>query len=149
MARTTKAKRTKGANGAGDSVVVNFDLNDPSERRALEAARLLASKHGRRKQAILALLEAIYARYEITGELMTPAQIAAALSGQVAAPQRPPIGFTPAIGRQIAAPPAPQFSTSQAAELPHIEIETTGQSPMINWHEKMHNAASSWGFFDQ
>ena len=42
-------------------------MSDPAERKALEAARLLAAKHGRRKQAIIALLEAVYTCYEQTG----------------------------------------------------------------------------------
>lgn len=148
MARATKAKRTKGVNGAGETVVVNFDMADPSERRALEAARLLASKHGRRKAAILALLEAIYTRYEATGELMTPTQIAAALNGQAATVARPQIGFTTAKGQPISTPPAPHFSTSEIAERVKVEV-IEEQTPAINWHEKMHNAASGWGFFDQ
>ena len=147
MARTTKTKRAKGANGVGDSVVVNFDMSDPSERRALEAARLLAAKHGRRKQAILALLEAIYARYETTGELMTPAQIAAALSGQMTPAQRPPLGFVAAKGQPITAPPTPAFSTSEAGEPPRVTLDT-GSAPATDWHQKFANAADAWGFFD-
>ena len=148
MARAIKAKRTKGVNGAGETVVVNFDMADPSERRALEAARLLASKHGRRKAAILALLEAIYSRYEATGELMTPTQIAAALNGQSVPVARPQIGFTIAKGQPVSAPPAAQFSTSHIAEIGQIEV-LEEQAPTINWHEKMNSAAQAWGFFDQ
>ena len=76
-------KKTKGRNGVGDSVTVFFDESDPAERRALEAARLLAAKHGRRKSAIVALLEAVYAQYERTGELMTSAEISGALMGEI------------------------------------------------------------------
>lgn len=148
MPRTAKAKRIKSANGVGDVVVVNFDIADPTERRALEAARLLAAKHGRRKQAILAMLEAIYNRYEATGELMTPTQIAAALNGQPTAVTRPQIGFTVAKGQPISTAPASNFSTSQVAE--RVKVEVIEEKPdAINWHEKMHNAASGWGFFDQ
>lgn len=148
MPRTAKAKRIKSANGVGDVVVVNFDVSDPNERRALEAARLLASKHGRRKAAILALLEAVLDRYEATGQVMTPTQIAAALSGQGQPVQRPQIGFTVAKGQPISTAPASNFSTSQVAE--RVKVEVIEEKPdAINWHEKMHNAASGWGFFDQ
>jgi hypothetical protein len=78
-----RRKQEKGRNGV--SVTVFFDQSDPAERKALEAARLLAAKHGRRKQAIIALLEAVYTCYEQTGELMSASAISAALIGQGAA----------------------------------------------------------------
>ena len=93
MATKTKKGRSKGPNGAGDQVVVNFDLTDPQERRALEAARLLAAKHGRRKQAIVAFLSAVYAYYEQTGELLSTQDIAGALMGQGTS-ARQLVGFT-------------------------------------------------------
>jgi hypothetical protein len=87
MAR--KQKAGKGRNGEGESVTVYFDKNDPQERRAMEMAKLLASKHGRRKRAIVALLDAMYGYYQETGELMTSTAIQAAISpgnvGQFAA----------------------------------------------------------------
>ena len=82
MAQPARAKTSKGINGTGDSVTVYFDPSDPAERKALEAARLLASKHGRRKQAIVALLEAVYNVYEASGELLSATEISAALLGQ-------------------------------------------------------------------
>jgi hypothetical protein len=89
MARSTKAKAQKGRNGVGDSLTVYFDCSDPAERKALEAARLLATKHGRRKQAIIALLEAVYNCYEQTGELMSASEISTALHGKnVPVPQQ-------------------------------------------------------------
>src|SRR5512134_515085 len=66
---------TKRRNGVGESLTVYFDQNDPQERRALEMAKLLASKHGRRKQAIVALLDAMYSRYQETGELLSATAI--------------------------------------------------------------------------
>src|SRR3954462_14279439 len=93
MARSTKAKAQKGRNGVGDSLTVYFDRSNPAERKALEAARLLAIKHGRRKQAIIALLEAVYTHYEATGELMSASVISSALMGQGAALGRDPVGF--------------------------------------------------------
>ena len=85
----TKAARKarKGSNGTGESLTVLFDQSDPAERRALEAARLLAAKHGRRKSAIIALLEAVYAHYEATGELLSASEISGALIGAAAAGQ--------------------------------------------------------------
>lgn len=52
-----------------------FDVSDPAERKGLEAAKLLAAKQGRRKQAAIALLEAIYNRYETSGELFSVNEI--------------------------------------------------------------------------
>jgi hypothetical protein len=66
---------TKRRNGVGESLTVYFDQNDPQERRALEMAKLLASKHGRRKQAIVALLDAMYTHYQETGELLSTTAI--------------------------------------------------------------------------
>lgn len=99
MARQTRAKSSKGRNGTGDSVTLYFDRSDPAERRALEAAQLLAAKHGRRKQAIVALLEAVYSHYEQTGELMSASAITSALMGQGGIPERLPVGFTPPAAR--------------------------------------------------
>lgn len=101
MASKTGKRATKGRNGTGDSVTLYFDRSDPAERRALEAARLLAAKHGRRKQAIVALLEAVYSHYEATGELMSASAITSALmvgQGGVV-PERAALGFTSAVAR--------------------------------------------------
>ena len=76
-----------------------FDRSDPAERKALEAARLLAAKHGRRKQAIIALLEAVYNHYEATGELLSSAEISGLLMGQGSTPARAQVGFTQAIAQ--------------------------------------------------
>jgi hypothetical protein len=92
MAKT----RRKGSNGTGDSVTVYFDCSDPAERKALEAARLLAAKHGRRKQAIIALLEAVYNHYQASGELISASEISAAL--MLGAPVQP--GAAPPPRRQ-------------------------------------------------
>ena len=94
MARSRLQSKRKAKNGAGDSVTVYFDQSDPAERRALEASRLLAAKHGRRKQVIVTLLEAIYLHYEQTGELMSSAQLATRVSG-FQAETRPERNLTP------------------------------------------------------
>jgi len=111
MANRAKAKQRKGANGTGASLTVYFDISDPAERKALEAARLLAAKHGRRKQAIIALLEAVYNQYEATGDLLSSAEITAALIGSTA-PGRPAMGFTSVVatghGLQLSTEGIPQ-----------------------------------------
>ena len=105
MALSAKSKARKGVNGTGDSVTVFFDASDPAERRALEAARLLAAKHGRRKQAIIALLEAVYAYYEANGELLSSAEITAALMGKAPVQMRPAVEFpSVAVPRAHSAP---------------------------------------------
>jgi len=147
MARPMKKKPSKGVNGVGVLVVVNFDENDPAERRALQAAQLLASKHGRRKQAILALFEAVFARYEATGEVMTPLQIAVALSTIQPAAQRPAMGFTPAIGRQIAPPAMPDRGTSDTKFESLITVEQV--SNKVSAQEFANNFLGSMaGFLD-
>jgi hypothetical protein len=109
MARTSKSTKAKGRNGEGDSLTVFFDQSDPAERRALEAARLLATKHGRRKQVIVTLLESIYTYYEQTGDLLSATEIANALMG--GAGQMPKI----ASAAMAAAPStAPQASIERA-----------------------------------
>ena len=99
--RTAKNKR-KGINGSGDSVTVFFDISDPAERKALSAAKLLAAKHGRRKQAIIALLEAVYDHYEASGELLTTAEITGALLGQAPIQAHAPVGFALPTGQIVA-----------------------------------------------
>lgn len=73
--------RRKGRNGVGLSITVTFDKHDNLERKAQEMSCLLASKHGRRKNAIVALLAAMYDYYEQTGELMTATAIQNAITG--------------------------------------------------------------------
>jgi len=145
MTRQTKPKTQKGKNGVGDSMTVLFDLTDKSERRALEAARLLASKHGRRKAVMVAFLEALYTHYEATGDLLSSAEITSLMSPQQPAMQRPSMGFTPAIGRQIAQPPAPNFSTSSAQVEPMIIVEDAPSK--ITAQEFANNFLSSMGGF--
>jgi hypothetical protein len=84
MTRTHSQTRLKGKNGVGDSLTVYFDKTDPAERRALEAARLLALKHGRRKQLLVTLLEAVYLHYEQTGELISSAKLVSMLNAPMA-----------------------------------------------------------------
>jgi hypothetical protein len=74
-------RKQKGVNGVGQFVSLTFDISDPQEAAALAAAQLLASKHGRRKQAVVAFLSALYEVYETTGKLLSPVEIANAVQG--------------------------------------------------------------------
>jgi hypothetical protein len=106
--------RRKGANGTGGILTVNFDTSDPSERRALEAARLLAAKHGRRKQVVIALLEAVYNHYDQTGEVLTAPEISAFFAGK---------------GRQlVTAPPSDSPRTFATAKPSEPGVVITGSS---------------------
>lgn len=71
MTRKTGKRR----NGEGEGISIHFDKDDPQEHRAMEMAKLLANKHGRRKQAIVALLDAMYSHYQETGELLSATAI--------------------------------------------------------------------------
>jgi len=90
-------KQCKGRNGVGLTVTVTFDHHDPYERKAQEMAQILARKHGRRKDAIVALLAAMYDYYTETGEMMSPGTIASAFNGG----HYSRMGFTSAGNRQV------------------------------------------------
>ena len=131
----------KGRNGTGDSVTLYFDRSDPAERKALEAARLLATKHGRRKQAIIALLEAVYNHYEATGELLSSGEISGLLMGQGSAPARQPVGFTNAVA-QIPISRAHTYGVEVTASSGKASAKAVGD----NFLQSMQGLAS--GFFD-
>lgn len=139
-----RASKTKGRNGDGESVTLFFDVTDPAERRALAASKLLASKHGRRKAALVAMLDAIYRVYETNGELMSPAEIGAALMGQSgAAEQRTPVGFTNA--RAV----AQAHSLKVAERKPTVEVvASTAKASTVaaNFVNSMRGLAA--GFFE-
>jgi len=125
----------KGANGTGDILTVSFDTSDPSERRALEAARLLAAKHGRRKQVVIALLEAVYNHYEQTGEVLTAPEISAHFAGN---------------GRQLAAvPPATDARrpTADQPRTPGVVITGSGKADARTVADNFLKSMSS-AFFD-
>ena len=42
-------------------------------------SQLLGSKHGLRKEVIVALLSALHKRYEVTGEVLTPIAVTSAI----------------------------------------------------------------------
>jgi hypothetical protein len=126
------AHKTKRQNGTGNSITLFFDLSDASERRALEASKLLASKHGRRKAALVAMLDAIYRVYESSGELLSPAEIGAALMGQPPPPNRAPVGFAAAQSSQIVASDvtaeARRAARQPADSSPGVEIVAGGKA---------------------
>jgi hypothetical protein len=110
--RTSKPKRTrKGNNGTGETLTILFDSSDPQEARALEMAKLLAEKHGRRKATIVALLDTMYQHYQATGELLSATDIARAVGNGKSA-----TSFTPAVGFAMPAPSA----QSLAAPVPEV-----------------------------
>lgn len=97
-----KQRKAKGNNGVGQFVSLTFDTSDPQEAAALAAAQLLASKHGRRKQAVVAFLSALYEVYQETGVLLSPVQIANAVQGVTLADRHAAMGFTRAVGLSVA-----------------------------------------------
>ena len=104
MARKQGRKQGKGRNGEGQSVSLFFDTRDPMESKALAMSQVLASKHGRRKQVLIAALAALYDAYMDTGELPTATTVANALSGVSPQAGR---SFAPVTSRT----PAPASST--------------------------------------
>ena len=72
-------KPQKRCNGLGESLTVFFDKSDPQQQAALSMSQMLGSKHGLRKEVIVALLAALYERYELTGELLTPIAVTNAI----------------------------------------------------------------------
>lgn len=142
MAHPAKAKARKGSNGTGDSVTLYFDINDPAERKALNAARLLATKHGRRKQAIVALLEAVYMHYELTGELMSASTISSALTGQGSVKEQQPVNMI----RSVDLPKGIKAEGTQSKKI-EVKADRAGaQNVAANFVNSMKGFAS--GFFD-
>ena len=144
MAHSKTVKAPKGRNGEGDSVTVYFDATDPAERKALEAARLLATKHGRRKQAIIALLEAVYTCYEQTGELMSASAISSALLAQTGPVPRQQ-------ARHASSDTVPNERHTYRDNSPLVEITSTGgkasaKTVAANFLQSVSGFAG--GFFD-
>jgi hypothetical protein len=137
MARKTR-KAGKGRNGVGTTVTVYFDSADPREQRALQMAQLLASKQpGKRKDAIVALFDAMFDYYEQTGEMMTSGSITSAL---VSGAGRAPMGFMSAVSRQQAGRGDAAFHTAISGgtpngfammELPSANAFDEGNKPLI------------------
>jgi hypothetical protein len=153
MAGQKKTKTGKGSNGTGSTVTLYFDVNDPAERKALNGARLLAAKHGRRKQAIVALLEAVYTCYEETGELMSASTISGALMGQGIAPARQGVGSAATVMQTHELPSDTITRSTGAKKQRGSHVEVTGISGKANAETVAKNFLSSMkglasGFFD-
>lgn len=94
----------KRGNGSGVSITIQFDADDPQDARALMMSqRLATAKHGRRRQVIIALLDAMEQHYQQTGVVLSPVQIAALIAGgqvtaaPTAAPQPTRLDAPPAL----------------------------------------------------
>lgn len=138
-------KRSKSSNGEGMSVTVYFDRYDRREGAALAMAQLLATKHGRRKDAIVSFLAAMYDHYERTGEIMTATEIANTLSGNhldqafaQAAYQQNMIGGGP---KPVVAktPPPPVFDDDDTIELNLQAAKTSGRIANQNFINSLLN----------
>jgi hypothetical protein len=84
--KTRNKSTSKRANGEGETITITFDLHDKTERRAMQMSKMLAAKHGRRKQFFVAVLASLYDAFEATGELPEVHHVAAMLSGATSAP---------------------------------------------------------------
>lgn len=123
MARKQGRKQSKGRNGEGQSVSLFFDTRDPMESKALAMSQVLASKHGRRKQVLIAALAALYDAYLESGELPTATTVANALSGMGTPPPR---SFAPATTQRTPAPTstAPRRTRQHDDDQPRVVVGT-------------------------
>src|SRR5215211_3260184 len=96
---TITRKQGKGRNGVGQGITLRFDSSDDQEAAALAMSQILASKHGRRKDAIVALLSALYEVYQETGKLLNPVEIANAVQAASMGGRHAALGFTSAVGQ--------------------------------------------------
>ena len=114
----------------------------------------MAAKHGRRKQAIIALLEAVYTCYEQTGELMSASAISAALISQGAAQG---IGTGSHLAARIDAPspqlsaetipqPRTQHNRQRSGRIEVTTSKASAETVAKNFLNSMKGLAS--GFFD-
>jgi ATP-dependent DNA ligase len=106
-----RKRKIKAPDGSGETITVYLDKNDPLEGKALAMSQMLAGKRGRRKQAVVALLAAMYDLYQVTGEMPTSADIMTALTSNQ------PRSFTTAVGFAMPA----QAAQSLAAPVPKVE----------------------------
>jgi hypothetical protein len=129
-------KPRKRCNGVGESITLKFDKSDPQEAAALAMSKLLAAKHGRRKDMIVALLSTLYEVYQQTGELPTSVTARNALSANY----RQLMGFTTAVSRQAAGRggimlngglPGGMPSDLAMMELPRGNMFDDGEKPLI------------------
>lgn len=80
------ANRMPNGEGGSDTVLIQFDQNDPVEKRALAMARRLATPHGRRKRLFVLFLNALAdleaAGYAVHADKLSASLIASAFTGQ-------------------------------------------------------------------
>jgi hypothetical protein len=145
-------KPQKRCNGSGESLTVFFDKSDPQQQAALSMSQMLGSKHGLRKEVIVALLAALNERYESTGELLTPIAVTNAIMDGFAI-STPARAFTT---MQPPRPPAGVERTDHARRSSETTMgvvvieegrgKTTSQEVAKNFLNSMKGLAS--GFFD-
>lgn len=148
MARKTQ----KGCNGSGESLTVFFDKSDPQQQAALSMSQMLGSKHGLRKEVIVALLSALYERYESTGELLTPIAVTNAIMDgfAISTPAKvfttmQPAGSSISVERKSYERHSAE-STHGVVVVKESRGKTTSQEVAKNFLDSMKGLAS--GFFD-
>lgn len=128
------SQRSKGRNGEGKDLSIHFNPDDPQEARALEMSRLLAgSKHGRRREAIIALLDGLYTVYEQTGAMMGGNEIYNAITAVIMTDEQP---------RPVQKSLAPATPSSSRVK------ETTNAKSDRDITNAMASSAAAFGFFD-
>jgi hypothetical protein len=124
MARkqTSRQTTTKRSNGEGETLTIAFDVDDRTERRAMQMSKMLAAKHGRRKQFIVAVLASLYDVFEETGELPEAHHIAALLSGVTSAPAASMTrGYSASVTEQPAVTNAPSRKAT-SSKTPRVTV---------------------------
>jgi hypothetical protein len=145
-------KAQKRCNGSGESLTVFFDKSDPQQQAALSMSQMLGSKHGLRKEVIVALLAALYERYESTGDVLTPIAVTNAIMDgfAISTPAKMfttthPAGSPPSGERKADERPKPE-PTGGAVVVKEGRAKTTSKELHNNFLNSMKNLAS--GFFD-
>src|SRR5215211_4406156 len=128
---TITRKQGKGRNGVGQGITLRFDSSDDQEAAALAMSQILASKHGRRKDAIVALLSALYEVYQETGKLLSPVEIANAVQGAQGSGRHTSMGFTYAVAGASAAEPPPMLPVPNETRPWMVAKERAGDTPQI------------------
>lgn len=145
MARNAKraTSRRKSPNGEGDIVTLYFNESDHQEARALEMAKLLAQRHGRRKATLVAALDALYAVYETTGEIPSTTEIANALAALSEPGRQSGIGFIKAVGQ-----PLKEVPSSSRRDPVGVQIVEGSKVSAAQSARNFVSSAASMGFFE-
>ena len=144
-------KVQKRCNGSGESLTVFFDKSDPQQQDALSMSQMLGSKHGLRKAVIVALLAALYERYESTGDVLTPIAVTNAIMDGFAI-STPAKMFTTAqptgshTGVERRADERPKLGSRGGVVVKEGRAKTTSEEIAKNFLNSMKGLAS--GFFD-